>query len=439
MALRLAAMQSSSRAAQPSRRPSRRWSPCCRCQATGGRPRFTGPEHKQQGSERVDVEADQRYRRCVPGALRQAHRAAALPKSPGAAAAPYRAATPHRADLSELHALQARKQFAINISRGEAGMRLGEAALLAAAEDDAIGARPGWPPRTMRCGRCASGTAPERGATPAHPSLRRPAGCRRALSPTGRASPAHPQPPTRQSRFQSRHTWTESSAWPRSSPARGCQRCWAGIWRGGSSSRRAPARCCRRWRPTSSRSAASRPAPPGAATCPRGVRPWGRGQGASAAPGSAPGAAPRATALISMSVPPARCCRCEQHAGASQAPPSLLCARCSAVVDHPGTWEDARYAYLHELLISRTGHPAAVGVTAGALPLLAPSGRVFASCGCCIGPHSHGPETTKHMMGKPAIAPANPRWSATSIDRLCASNAARIGFCNRRSASCTLR
>ncbi len=41
--------------------------------------------------------------------------------------------------MSEVHALQARKQFAENISRGEAGMRLGEAALLAAAEDDAIG------------------------------------------------------------------------------------------------------------------------------------------------------------------------------------------------------------------------------------------------------------------------------------------------------------
>lgn len=52
--------------------------------------------------------------------------------------APFTAAA-CRADLSEVHALQARKQFAENISRGEAGIRLGEAALLAAAEDDAIG------------------------------------------------------------------------------------------------------------------------------------------------------------------------------------------------------------------------------------------------------------------------------------------------------------
>lgn len=35
---------------------------------------------------------------------------------------------------------------------------------------------------------------------------------------------------------------------------------------------------------------------------------------------------------------------------------------CSAVVDHAGTWEDARDAYLHEVLVRRRGHPAALAI-----------------------------------------------------------------------------
>ena len=41
--------------------------------------------------------------------------------------------------------------------------------------------------------------------------------------------------------------------------------------------------------------------------------------------------------------------------GRSNLPPSAL-------LDHPGVWEDARWAYLNELLIRRRGHPAAVAV-----------------------------------------------------------------------------
>lgn len=41
--------------------------------------------------------------------------------------------------MSSLHAYTARWRFAHNIAQGEAGMRLAEAALLVAAEDDAIG------------------------------------------------------------------------------------------------------------------------------------------------------------------------------------------------------------------------------------------------------------------------------------------------------------
>jgi hypothetical protein len=31
-------------------------------------------------------------------------------------------------------------------------------------------------------------------------------------------------------------------------------------------------------------------------------------------------------------------------------------------VDHPGTWEDARPAYLNELLVRRLGHPASLAI-----------------------------------------------------------------------------
>lgn len=52
-----------------------------------------------------------------------------------------------RVDDSELHAFQARLAFAQQLSRGEGGMRLAEAALQVAAEDDAIG--------KQAIGRCA--------------------------------------------------------------------------------------------------------------------------------------------------------------------------------------------------------------------------------------------------------------------------------------------
>lgn len=45
----------------------------------------------------------------------------------------------NRADMSSLHAYSARWHFVGNIAKGEPGMRLAEAALLVAAEDDAIG------------------------------------------------------------------------------------------------------------------------------------------------------------------------------------------------------------------------------------------------------------------------------------------------------------
>lgn len=41
--------------------------------------------------------------------------------------------------------------------------------------------------------------------------------------------------------------------------------------------------------------------------------------------------------------------------GRSNLPPGAL-------LDHPGVWEDSRWAYLNELLIRRRGHPAAVAV-----------------------------------------------------------------------------
>jgi hypothetical protein len=41
-----------------------------------------------------------------------------------------------------------------------------------------------------------------------------------------------------------------------------------------------------------------------------------------------------------------------------------------ALVDHPGVWEDARGAYLHEVLVRRRGHPAALGI-------------IFVEVGCC--------------------------------------------------------
>lgn len=44
-------------------------------------------------------------------------------------------------------------------------------------------------------------------------------------------------------------------------------------------------------------------------------------------------------------------------AGRSGLPPAT-------VVDHPGVWEDARAGYLHELLIRKTGHPAALAILA---------------------------------------------------------------------------
>ena len=42
--------------------------------------------------------------------------------------------------MAEEHAYHARRAFAENIKRGEGGIQLADAALLVAAEDDAIGA-----------------------------------------------------------------------------------------------------------------------------------------------------------------------------------------------------------------------------------------------------------------------------------------------------------
>jgi hypothetical protein len=51
------------------------------------------------------------------------------------------------------------------------------------------------------------------------------------------------------------------------------------------------------------------------------------------------------------------------RASAAAHPPMCpSAARCRAKVDHPGTWEDARHAYLNELLVRRQGHPAALAI-----------------------------------------------------------------------------
>ncbi len=79
---------------------------------------------------RLDVEADERYRRCahvlrnkrVKRCMDCMYEFCVL-----------------RVDGSLLHSYAARYRFCQNVARGEPGMQLAEAALLIAAEDDAIG------------------------------------------------------------------------------------------------------------------------------------------------------------------------------------------------------------------------------------------------------------------------------------------------------------
>ena len=59
---------------------------------------------------------------------------------------------PFRTDYAHELAAAARHAFAINVARGEAGVRLAEAALQIAAEDDAIGGSlPHWSVTLVLC------------------------------------------------------------------------------------------------------------------------------------------------------------------------------------------------------------------------------------------------------------------------------------------------